>query len=566
MPKLIDNILLEQYNNIIDSNINEDYILNSIYNVLSNGIPLHEDLDLTDDDFVVNEASVAGRKFYDSILSKTANKDEIFDVVIPIELLTDRQRKKARQVDVSFPVTIDEARLDSYIMEFKDAKEKDYELYKKYMKWSNWYSDFHDLIYDSLPETDANLFLAAIAFASANTTLDVNIFEAAKLYKTVSADWKTSNATRNALLFVANNINSIDSQVDIDMLTRLANSKCQYAKMLMPKIDDTDSKKTIVREITVSKAKLANYNNFIKYFAKRNGKLTKSQIMNDLRNGKLLIGGSKIYSFFINLIDPDYEWILVDGAENAAIQPTTIDRWMIKIFFTDPLRRLVSELQKNGIITNDDKTADVFISSAIMYLFKQDRVRSHIVKIMNDKLREHKLDMKSHQLQAFGWAKIRQDYRIPSAQFESYVDVVNFVGAISDKIEQINPELNFINKYGTDIKKETKSVLSTINLLSKLHRFNFKNEKEINRTIQNWKKFTPDLSMNKPKTKLTIKGGQSKTKNKFLLSPKQTKPGIWSVDIKHKGKILSTIRGTSKSEAIQNAKIWIDQHKSFVKK
>ncbi|MBU0924713.1 hypothetical protein KKG81_07495, partial [bacterium] len=138
-------------------------------------------------------------------------------------------------------------------------------------------------------------------------------------------------------------------------------------------------------------------------FIKRGGKLSKQQIMQDLETGVLDVGGTKVYSFFVNLIDPDFEWVSVDGDENAKIQPATIDRWMIRIFFTRPLRSLVDELQEAEVVTNDRKAQEVFISQAIKYLFDKDNVRSNIVKLMNEKLKEHQLDLKAQELQAFGW-------------------------------------------------------------------------------------------------------------------------------------------------------------------
>ena len=508
----------------------------------------------------------AGMKFYDSLVAKGYKKSQIFDVTIPVELLTNRQTKISRQIDVLTNVPIDITMLDDFIEEFKKAKEEDAELYQKYQVWANWYTNFHNLLYKSLPETDANLFLAAAAFASTNTTLDMNIFEAAKLYKAVKGDWVGNNATRQALKFVVNNVNSIDDQKSIDLLSKLANANCQYAAMLVPKRDVTDPNLKQVREITVSQAKLTNFNNFVRYFIKRNGKVSKAQITSDLQSGTLDIGGTKVYSFFLNLIDPDYEWVGVEGEENAKIQPATIDRWMIRLFFTRTLRELVDELQEAGVVVDDRKAQEVFISRAVMYLFNKDNVRSNIVKLMNEKLIEHHLDIKAQQLQAFGWVKIREESGVPSADFASFEDVVKFTKQISDKIDQLNPELNFIKNVGHNAKQETKDVLASINLLAKIPRFNFKDEKEIERTIQNWKQFNPEYTLDKgktPGTSMSIKQGQSAMKDKYLLTPTEVESGIWQTPIKHDDSILTTVRGTSRGNVIRVAKDWINQHKPF---
>ena len=439
MDKLINKLLKEEYFKVFDAPKFEQKVLGKLSEIFSKKFSVNEEDDLTE--------AMPGKDFYNSLISRGYAKDELFDVKIPVELLTDRKRKKSRQIDVVTTTPIDVTMLDDFIEEFKKAKEENAELYHKYKKWSTWYTDFNTLIFGALPETDACLFLAAAAFASTNTTLDVNIHEAAKLYKVVREDWKKSNATRQALAFIANNINSIDSPKNLDMLKMLADSNSSYAAMLAPKRDITDPNEKQIREITVSQAKLTNYNNFIKYFIGKNGKLSKRQIMTDLKTGDLDVGGTKVYSFFVNLIDPQYEWVEIDGDENARIQPATIDRWMIRIFFTRPLRNLVDELQDAEVVIPDRKAQEVFISQAIKNLFDKDQVRSNIVKIMNEKLKEHNLDLKAQELQAFGWVKIREEAGVPSADFASFEDVVSFTQKVSDRIDSINPELNFIRNH-----------------------------------------------------------------------------------------------------------------------
>lgn len=579
MNNLLKKILKEEYSKLKIAPKFEEKVLEKISEIFLHGFAKFDEQyndddifgeltekKLSDDEFGENTPG-AGMKFYDSLVSKGYKKDELFDVTIPVELLSNKKMKLSRQIDVFTKVPIDVTMLDDFIEEYKKAKETNAELYAKYQKWANWYINFHNLIYSSLPETDANLFLAAAAFASTNTTLDINIFEAAKLYKAVKGDWIGSNATRQALKFILNNVNTIDSQKDINILSKLADANCQYAAMLVPKRDVTDPNLKQVKEITVSQAKLTNYNNFVRYFIKRSGKVSKQQITSDLQSGVLDVGGTKVYSFFLNLIDPDYEWVGVPGDENAKIQPATIDRWMIRLFFTRPLRQLIDELQEAGVVVDDRKAQEVFVSRAVMYLFGKDNVRSNIVKIMNEKLKEHKLDLKAQQLQAFGWVKIREESGVPSADFASFEDVVEFTKKISDRIDQINPELNFIKDTGQDVKDEVKSVLQTINLLAKIPRFNFKDQAEIERTIQNWKKFEPEYTLDKgksPNVSLSIKKGQSASKDKYLLSPVETEPGIWQTPIKHDKDILTTVRGTSRGNVIKVAKDWINQHKPFV--
>lgn len=562
MNQLLNKILKEQYFQVFKLPKFENKVLENLSEILNNkfdGISEYEDEQL--------EEAVSGKKFYDSLISKGHVKNEIFDVKIPVEYLKNAGSNKARQSDVLTMVPIDSTLLEKYIREFKKAKETNAELYDKYKKWSNWYNNFHELIFGALPETDACLFLSAVAFASPNTSLDVNIQEAAKLYRAVKDDWRKSNVTRKALLFIVNNITTIDNQINIDTLKKLANSNSSYASMLAPKRETHTQDQKQIREITVSRAKLNNYNNFVKYFIENNGKLTRQEILRDLQTGKLNIGGTKVYSFFINLINPNFEWTEIDGDENAKIQPATVDRWMVRIFFTRPLKNLIEELQDEGIIIiNDEDAQDVFITEAIKNLNNRDDVRRAIVKLMNEKLEKYKLDLKAQQLQAFGWVKIRTDFGLPSADFASFEDVVDFTKKISDRIDDINPELNFINNYGQDVKEETRKVLQSINLLAKMPRFNFKDEKDIENVMKNWKEFEKEYELdfsNKPKKPIAMRTGHSKQKRKFLFSPFEVAPGVWKTPIKSGGKVLVNVKGGSRNDVIKAATAWINKNKPF---
>ena len=289
------------------------------------------------------------------------------------------------------------------------AKTTNLELADKYKTSTNWYNDFNELIFGSLSESDACLFLAATAFASATTAIDVNILEAAKLFSAVKTDFKRGNAGIEALKFIANNIKNIDKQHYIDILSKLSNANSSYARLLAPKHDPNFIKKrkgqyAQVKEITVSGAKMKSYNKFVLYYIENGGKLTKQQVMADMKNGKIEVGGTKIYSFFVNLIDPEFEWKSVDGIK---IQPATVDRWMIKIFFEKPIKNLMTELQEDGIVEAGKEIFNKLSAKALMDVFRSDKTRATIIKILNDKSVQYGL--KAQELQAFTWVKFREE-------------------------------------------------------------------------------------------------------------------------------------------------------------
>lgn len=509
----------------------------------------------TDDAELLDE-SQPGKKFYDSLISRGYKKDELFKIIIPIEILTNRAAKMRRVTEIATEVPIDTDTIRAYAQEYEKAMQENTELFSKYKKMADWYTDFHKLVFESLPESDANLFIAACAFASANTAVDVNIVEASKLYKTVKNDFAKSNASRKALAIIAKTINSVDNKNNVRMLEKLAQLNCSYAQLLIPKRDTTDPKQKQVREITVSQAKLTNYNQFVLYFLSNNGKITKGQIMADIQSGTLSVGGTKIFSFFINLIDPEFTW---ETEGSVKIQPATIDRWMVRIFFERPLRSLLDELVKDDIVIDNKKSHMVFIMDAIMKLFNSDVVRSNIVKILNEEVYNSKSFAQAHRLQAFAWVKYRQDRAVKADKFASFEDVVNFAAELSEKIDEINPELNFINSTGKKIESQTEKVITTINLFANLPRMNFKDEEETERIMKGWLKFQKEFELD-----TTAKDKMEKAKSqafKYTIQLKKTREGQYTADVTQKGARLHSIAGDTRTIAIKAAKNWINVHR-----
>ena len=189
-------------------------------------------------------------------------------------------------------------------------------------------------------ESDGCLFLAACGYCSANTALDQNILEAAKLYTAVKKDFESEEG-KKALADISSNVKSNLKNKDLAFLARHPNSA--YANILLPKKDYSGKKiekgakkgqDDIFSEITVSNAKIPNFNSYVKYYLKHNGEVSKEQLYKDLESGLFEISGTKINSFFINLIFPDKLW-------QGTLGPATIDRWMIRFFFDRPLKEMV---------------------------------------------------------------------------------------------------------------------------------------------------------------------------------------------------------------------------------
>ncbi len=509
--------------------------------------------EINEDDLLLEKQT--DREFYDLIGSKNFEKQEIFSIEIPIET-----SDGAGYTTLEQDIPIDTSMLRDYLDEYAKAVVEDSELKETYRKMAFWYDDFNKLIFSNLSESDACLLLAATAFCSANTALDVNIIEATKLFRAVKMDYNRGNAGKNLLRYIATNVSSIDKQKYIDILTGLGEARSSYLQLLKPKLDpnlDPSAVDYRFREITVSGAKLKNFNDFIIYYLDHNAKVTKKELVADIKSGRLPIGGTKVYSFLINLIDPEFEWVNLESTDfkQGRIQPATVDRWMIRMFFDRPLKILVDKLIKKKTISKDEKKIETFKTEVVASLFSSDLVRGNIIKLMNAILQEYlakypNFELKyTHQLQAFGWVKLRQEYDMPTATFSSFEDVVNFSKKVSDRIDQINPQLNFINKTGNETKN---SVLTAIRLLSNIPRPKLKDIEKTEKSIQNWLKYgtTPDITKT---AKQLIKGK--------ITSTVITKPikvdGVYQVEIQYKNKTIKKIVAANSSLAIASAKKWI---------
>lgn len=551
--------------------LNETLLIRrNLYNEITDNIKCYFNEHYDTNDLIYLNEGELGHDFYNSIATKGFKKNTLITVRLPVDLMTSKAKEKIKNVNKSMVVEtqipVDLSNINKIIKEYVHAKKENVDLYNKYKIWSDWYNDFNKLIFDSLSESDACLFLAATTFASANTAIDVNILEASKLFMAVKTDFKRGNAGRRSLEFIANNINSIDSQKNVNILYKLASVNSSYAQLLAPKHDanfvkSKSHKLQQVKEITVSGSKLKSYNFFVKYYLEHNGKLTKKQILSDLQSGKIKIGGTKIYSFFINLIDPEFEWESMDGVK---IQPTTIDRWMIKLFFNKSIEKLISELQHDNIVPDDNDTTIKLSSKLIFDIFSSDDVSKTIVKIMNDLAK--KMDMKSNELQAFVWVKFREDSGVTPPRFSSFRDVMNFVDTLEQRIDKINPELSFIKNIGLDVKKDTKSVLSTIALLTKIPRWTSSKEEEIEKMLKNWRQFYPEYTLDNSTDDKIVKNKKINKKSVTYYVALSNINEVWigkiRLDKKDTTKILKSIKGKSFVDVINKSKKWIHNHVS----
>lgn len=428
--------------------------------------------------------AMTGQDFYQKLTSPEFKSKGTFPVKIPFRI-------DGKKIDVVIPIDLKMDTIENEVKEYLTAPP---EVKTKFDTYAFWYDNFNKLIFSSMAESDACLFLAATAYCSANTALDQNILEAAKLFEAVKADF-TSEEGRKMLAELSS---FVKDNMDNDTLQKLksyVDRGSAYAKLLTPKKDykggtvaagARKGQEDVFSEVTVSNAKIPNFNLFVKYYLEHNGKVTKKEIMDDFKDGKIDIGGTKISSFFMNLVFPEYRW-------NDQLNPATIDRWMIRVFFDESIEQLVTHdihdwivaiTEKQGVrVGKKDTQADLdekrrkalmanekkITQAAIMQLFGNDIVRQNLVKILHEEA--SKMGLTSYQLQALAWVNIRIRYKEPAAKFAKFEDVMEFAEEAARQIMKLNPDTN--------------RVVNTIKTLASGPRFKFKNPQDVVDTIAN---------------------------------------------------------------------------------
>lgn len=428
--------------------------------------------------------AMSGPDFYQKLTSPDFQSKSAFPVKIPFKI-------DGKKIDVIIPIELEMDNIETEVQEYLKAPPA---MKAKFDTYAYWYDNFNKLIFSSMSESDACLFLAATAYCSANTALDQNILEASKLFEAVKNDFATQQG-REALAFLSEHIKDNMNNEQLALLKQYADKGSAYANLLAPKKDykggtvaagARKGQDDVFSEITVSNAKIPNFNLFVKYYLSNNGQVTKKALMDDFKDGRLDIGGTKISSFFMNLVFPEYRW-------NDQINPATIDRWMIRVFFDKAIEKMVKEdihdwiqmiTDKQSIKVGKKDTQDKIdekrraallanekniTQAAIMQLFGNDVVRQNLVKLLHEEA--SKMGLTSYQLQALAWVNIRIRYKEPAAKFAKFEDVMDYAQEAAKNIMKLDPNVN--------------NVVSTIKTLASGPRFKFKNPQDVVDTIQN---------------------------------------------------------------------------------
>lgn len=507
--------------------------------------------------------AMSGPEFYNDLTSTDFKSTDSFPVKISFTF-------DGKKVDLSIPVKIDMRNLEHEVEQYLKAPPA---MKKQFDTYAYWYDNFNKLVFDNMPENDACLFLAACAYCSANTALDQNILEAAKLFTAVKHDFSAPGG-KQILSDLASKVSDNMNNEQLAYLKTFEGKGSEYARLLAPKKDykggtvaqgPRKGQEDVFSEITVSNAKIPNFNLFVRYYLSNDGRVSKDQLFNDFKSGKLEIGGTKISSFFMNLIFPGYKW---DGD----LDPATVDRWMIRVFFDKPLAEMVNGdiedwinhlAEKNPVKQGKKDTPEMYlakkkaalqghkdaiVNKAIMDLFGSDVVRQNLVKILHEAGK--KMNLTSYQLQALAWVNIRERYDEPKAKFSKFEDVMDYAEEAARGIVQMDPNVN--------------KVLGTIKTLASGPRFKFKDKQDVIDTIQNRSKYE-NVYYLPPKNDVEKKAQERAAMNdkqwtKMRVAVEGNKVDIFDLGVSKKAPV-NTVEGASRREAIKSALEWILAYK-----
>jgi hypothetical protein len=401
-------------------------------------------------------------KLYKRLAAGNYDPGSDFQIKIPAKML-------ANKGELTIPVSIDTSKLDEILEERAHANKTKLAEYKRYSKW---YDNLNSLVFNKVkPEADACLFLAALAATSARTALDQNILEAAKVFSAVKSDYaKCPDALRILSSYETSQL-SDDVQFDL-AVKHLREDNSAYAGLLLKKIDYIPTKQgekklsngewerieNSFSEITVDNAKIPNCNLFVEYYMKNAKNLTRKKLVKDFTGGVLGMGGTKVGSFFLNMLEPTYVW-----QGNKPLSSATIDTWMIRVFFGDSIEKsitneVLNQLARTVVLDSNDsellegtepieldpeleELKNQLVKFLTDTLLKSNRVRSKLILILNDKAEE--IGIKAYQLQALVWVIFRKrsvaKTNNPRVETANFIDVIKYTHEVSNEMDTFNP-------------------------------------------------------------------------------------------------------------------------------
>ena len=390
--------------------------------------------------------------------------------------------KAAQDTKHTITVAIDRGVLDTVQDFIKEGEEA-----------LNWYNTINERVLKEFGESDGTLFLILFAILSPRNKLADNLDFAAKLYAAVKRDisnTESANALKSLLKsdmspaeivklvskskkearneFVkeygsselpdifkkwdsAKSLSKKETAIKDAFMDKYGKDMYTRTIQMMGEVDPNITKTAVFRRIAhVGMGMLSTYGNnlmkTLKLYVDKGFEFSKEDVINELQQywkqtGELdksntPISAEKVFSFTLNLLDPNYESL-------KRWNPVTIDTWMLQFFYPD-LKKEEREplLNKPGVY---------------VYLARKVEELAKTVKTSDGQT------VNALQMQAMIWvAIIRKVEKNPnySVTFDQAVNAK--VNSIKTKEEELNQISDFFQKASDVVENELKKKIEFI--------------------------------------------------------------------------------------------------------
>jgi hypothetical protein len=410
------------------------------------------------------------------------SKDDLKKYNDFIQQHSKKTNKAAQDTKHTITVAIDKGILDTVQDFIKEGEEA-----------LNWYNTINERVLKEFGESDGTLFLILFAILSPRNKLADNLDFAAKLYAAVKrdiSDTESSNALKSLLKsdmspaeivklvskskkearneFVkeygsselpdifkkwdsAKSLSKKETAIKDAFMDKYGKDMYTRTIQMMGEVDPNITKTAVFRRIAhVGMGMLSTYGNnlmkTLKLYADKGFEFSKEDVINELQQywkqtGELdksntPISAEKVFSFTLNLLDPNYESL-------KRWNPVTIDTWMLQFFYPD-LKKEEREslLNKPGVY---------------VYLARKVEELAKTVKTSDGQ------SVNALQMQAMIWvAIIRKVEKNPnySVTFDQAVNAK--VNSIKTKEEELNQISDFFEKASNIVENELKKKIEFI--------------------------------------------------------------------------------------------------------
>ncbi len=182
-----------------------------------------------------------------------------------------------------------------------------------------WYEDMNKKMLDALGESDGCLFLILMAIFSPQNKLAQNFLLAARCFEGIKADISNPEKVERFNTMISLEPNEL------------------YKKIKAGEFRDMETIERMVKNVRNLPSYLSNLVRTLRLYSNKGFRFTKSDVVNEIAKhftpsgaltGQTVISAEKVFSFTLNLLDPNYEF-------EGGWLPVTMDTWMASFFYPE---------------------------------------------------------------------------------------------------------------------------------------------------------------------------------------------------------------------------------------